>query len=134
MCGIICARTVVDYFYTKDIKTRFSEACVVYTFAQYCGENTVYDYTYVYVTCTYLHAYTVLTGLHLQMQEINKSESKHFVILFRDAGMQYRGLYTYNPDREDVFKIHGVGPNRLIDKMMEKFYKSVQKFVTCRHS
>lgn len=57
------------------------------------------------------------------VEEINKSESKHFVILFRDAGMQYRGLYTYNPDREDVFKIHGVGPNRLLDKMMEKFYK-----------
>jgi calmodulin-regulated spectrin-associated protein len=57
------------------------------------------------------------------MQEISKSEAKHFIILFRDVGMMYRGLYTYNPDREEVFKIHGVGPRQLNDRMMEHFYK-----------
>jgi len=51
-----------------------------------------------------------------------------FVILFRDAGMQYRALYAYNPDDEVanelvVTKIHGTGPKQLSSKSMERFYK-----------
>jgi len=53
-----------------------------------------------------------------------------FVVLFRDAGMQYRGLYAYNPDDEVanevvVTKIHGIGPKQLSSKSMERFYKYV---------
>ncbi|KAG8195834.1 hypothetical protein JTE90_008529 [Oedothorax gibbosus] len=57
------------------------------------------------------------------LEEINRSESKHFLILFRDAGCQFRALYTYNPDREEVTKLFGIGPKNVIDKMMERFYK-----------
>jgi len=51
-----------------------------------------------------------------------------FVVLFRDAGMQYRALYAYNPDDEVanevvVTKIHGTGPKQLSSKSMERFYK-----------
>ena len=61
-------------------------------------------------------------------QEINKSTAIQFVILFRDAGMQYRGLYAYNPDDEVanevvVTKIHGIGPKQLSSKSMERFFK-----------
>ena len=57
------------------------------------------------------------------VQVVNNSEANHFVILFRDAGMTYRGLYTYNIEREEVLKIHGVGPKQLTPKMFERFYK-----------
>ena len=56
---------------------------------------------------------------------ISQSEAKHFLILFRDGGLQYRGLYTYNPEREEVFKIQGVGPKQLNNKAIERFYKWV---------
>jgi len=45
------------------------------------------------------------------------------VILFRDGGQQFKSLYTYDPEREEVLKIHGVGPKQLTDDMMERFYK-----------
>ena len=57
------------------------------------------------------------------MQEINRSDSKHFLILFRDAGCQFRALYTYNPEREEVTKLFGIGPKNITDKMMDRFYK-----------
>ncbi|CAL1284151.1 unnamed protein product [Larinioides sclopetarius] len=57
------------------------------------------------------------------LEEINRSESKHFLILFRDAGCQFRALYTYNPEREEVTKLYGIGPKNVTDKMMERFYK-----------
>jgi len=52
-------------------------------------------------------------------------------VLFRDAGMQYRALYVYNPDDEVanevvVTKIHGTGPKQLSSKSMERFYKYVE--------
>ncbi|CAG9771820.1 unnamed protein product [Ceutorhynchus assimilis] len=36
------------------------------------------------------------------LEEINRSESKHFLILFRDAGCQFRALYSYCPDTEEI--------------------------------
>ncbi|KAJ8321601.1 hypothetical protein KUTeg_000072 [Tegillarca granosa] len=57
------------------------------------------------------------------LEEIAKSDGKHFIILFRDAGCQYRSLYQFNPDTDDVIKIIGVGPKMLTNKMIEKFYK-----------
>ena len=66
-----------------------------------------------------------LLSIPFLAQEISRSESKHFVVLFRDAGLQYRGLYSFNPDKQEVLKIQGVGPRQLSDKMMEKFFKLV---------
>lgn len=37
--------------------------------------------------------------------------------------MQYRGIYAYNPEKEEVVKIHGVGPKVLMEKSMDRFYK-----------
>lgn len=56
-------------------------------------------------------------------QEIERSEGKHFLILFRDAGCQFRALYSYNPETEEVIKLYGIGPRIITDKMMDRFYK-----------
>ena len=65
------------------------------------------------------------------LEEINRSESKHFLILFRDAGCQFRALYSYCPDREDVTKLYGTGPKQVNDRMFDKFFKWVQ-LIVCR--
>lgn len=57
------------------------------------------------------------------LEEIERSEGKHFLILFRDAGCQFRALYSYNPETEEVMKLYGIGPRIITDKMMDKFYK-----------
>ncbi|KAL1491179.1 hypothetical protein ABEB36_011818 [Hypothenemus hampei] len=57
------------------------------------------------------------------LEEINRSESKHFLILFRDAGCQFRALYSYCPDTELVSKLYGTGPKQVNDKMFDKFFK-----------
>ncbi|KAK3579812.1 hypothetical protein CHS0354_021003 [Potamilus streckersoni] len=57
------------------------------------------------------------------LEELAKSDAKHFIILFRDAGCQYRGLYAYNPDVDEISKIHGVGPKHFNNKMIEKYFK-----------
>ncbi|XP_043484313.1 patronin isoform X2 [Leptopilina heterotoma] len=57
------------------------------------------------------------------LDEIARSESKHFLILFRDAGCQFRALYSYCPDRDDITKLYGTGPKQVIDKMFDRFFK-----------
>ncbi|XP_076362125.1 patronin-like isoform X2 [Tachypleus tridentatus] len=57
------------------------------------------------------------------IEAINSSESKHFLILFRDSGCQFRAIYSYNPDQEEVLKLYGTGPKILTDPMMNRFYK-----------
>ncbi|XP_024867470.1 patronin-like isoform X5 [Temnothorax curvispinosus] len=57
------------------------------------------------------------------LEEISRSESKHFLILFRDAGCQFRALYSYCPEREEVAKLYGTGPKQVIDNMFDKFFK-----------
>ncbi|XP_017772472.1 PREDICTED: patronin isoform X3 [Nicrophorus vespilloides] len=56
---------------------------------------------------------------------IAKSEVKHFLLLFRDAGCQFRALYSYSPDMvpERVEKLYGTGPKLVDDKMFDKFFK-----------
>nr|CAD7259678.1 unnamed protein product [Timema shepardi] len=57
-------------------------------------------------------------------EEISRSESKHFLILFRDTGCQFRALYSYCPDRDDeVLKLYGTGPKLVNDRMFDKFFK-----------
>lgn len=59
------------------------------------------------------------------LEEVARSESKHFLILFRDSGCQFRALYSYNPDIEEVFKLYGTGPKQVTDRMFDKFFKCV---------
>lgn len=57
------------------------------------------------------------------LEEIAKSNAKHFIILFRDSSCGYRGLYGFDPDTEDCWKIIGVGPRTVHNDMVEKYFK-----------
>ncbi|XP_076084754.1 calmodulin-regulated spectrin-associated protein 1-B-like isoform X5 [Mytilus galloprovincialis] len=57
------------------------------------------------------------------LEVLEGSEAHHFMILFRDHSCQYRSLYMYYTDTDFMIKLHGVGPNRITNSMIEKFYK-----------
>ena len=57
------------------------------------------------------------------LQVLEGSEGHHFMILFRDHSCQYRSLYMYYADTDFIIKLHGVGPSRITNSMVEKFYK-----------
>ncbi|KAM8934463.1 calmodulin-regulated spectrin-associated protein 1 isoform 2-T2 [Pelodytes ibericus] len=57
------------------------------------------------------------------LDELEKSESNHFIILFRDAGCQFRALYSFYPDSEEIYKLTGTGPKNITKKMIDKLYK-----------
>ena len=57
------------------------------------------------------------------LEEITRSESKNFLVLFRDAGCQFRALYSYCPESEEIIKLYGTGPKVVNDTMFEKFFK-----------
>ncbi|XP_042234616.1 uncharacterized protein LOC121874529 isoform X5 [Homarus americanus] len=63
------------------------------------------------------------TAKHRVLEEIARSESKHFLVLFRDVGCQFRAIYSFNPDTEEVCKLYGTGPKQVNDRMFDKFFK-----------
>ncbi|XP_069186002.1 uncharacterized protein Patronin [Procambarus clarkii] len=63
------------------------------------------------------------TAKHRVLEEIARSESKHFLVLFRDSGCQFRAIYSFNPETEEVFKLYGTGPKQVNDRMFDKFFK-----------
>lgn len=54
---------------------------------------------------------------------MEKSEANNFLILFRDSGCQFRSLYTYYPDSEEITKLAGIGPKTISRKMIDGLYK-----------
>ena len=57
------------------------------------------------------------------MDEIDACDCPHFLVLFRDSKCQFRGLYAYYPDTEEVFKIYGTGPKQVTENMFDKYFK-----------
>ncbi|XP_068105304.1 calmodulin-regulated spectrin-associated protein 1 isoform X2 [Hyperolius riggenbachi] len=57
------------------------------------------------------------------LEELEKCESNHYIILFRDAGCQFRALYSFHPDSEEICKLTGTGPKTINKKMIDKLYK-----------
>ncbi|KAM5145897.1 calmodulin-regulated spectrin-associated protein 1 [Mantella aurantiaca] len=57
------------------------------------------------------------------LDELEKCDSNHYIILFRDAGCQFRALYSYYPDSEEICKLTGTGPKSITKKMIDKLYK-----------
>ncbi|XP_059609006.1 patronin isoform X2 [Phlebotomus argentipes] len=57
------------------------------------------------------------------LEKIARSEAKHFLILFRDAGCQFRALYSFYPESDSIIKLCGTGPSQVDDVMFDKFYK-----------
>ncbi|XP_053138327.1 calmodulin-regulated spectrin-associated protein 1 isoform X2 [Hemicordylus capensis] len=57
------------------------------------------------------------------LEELEKCDANHYIILFRDAGCQFRALYCYHPDAEEIYKLTGTGPKSITKKMIDKLYK-----------
>lgn len=57
------------------------------------------------------------------LDEIEASDARHFIILFRDYHLQYRGVYSYLAETDYIEKIFGQGPSKITEDMIEKYYK-----------
>ncbi|XP_068445647.1 calmodulin-regulated spectrin-associated protein 2a isoform X3 [Clinocottus analis] len=57
------------------------------------------------------------------LEEMEKSEANNFLVLFRDSGCQFRSLYTYCPEMDEITKLTGVGPKSITRKMIDGLYK-----------
>ncbi|KAG1926256.1 calmodulin-regulated spectrin-associated protein [Pimephales promelas] len=57
------------------------------------------------------------------LEEIERCESNHLIILFRDGGCQFRALYVYSPETEEIVKLKGTGPRAISRKMIDRLYK-----------
>ncbi|MXQ88095.1 hypothetical protein E5288_WYG017147 [Bos mutus] len=57
------------------------------------------------------------------LEEMEKSDANNFLILFRDSGCQFRSLYAYCPETEEISKLTGIGPKSVTKKMIEGLYK-----------
>lgn len=57
------------------------------------------------------------------VEEMEKSPANHFLILFRDASCQFRGVYTMNPDTQELVRLAGVGPRSIGSAQVESIYK-----------
>ncbi|XP_075038701.1 calmodulin-regulated spectrin-associated protein 2 isoform X2 [Mixophyes fleayi] len=57
------------------------------------------------------------------LEEMEKSNAHNFLILFRDSGCQFRSVYMYYPETEEINKLIGVGPRSITRKMIEGLYK-----------
>ncbi|XP_061686374.1 calmodulin-regulated spectrin-associated protein 3-like isoform X2 [Syngnathoides biaculeatus] len=57
------------------------------------------------------------------VEEMEKSPAHHFLILFRDASCQFRGVYTANPDTAELARLTGVGPKTISSAQVESMYK-----------
>lgn len=57
------------------------------------------------------------------LEEMEKSGANNFLILFRDSGCQFRSLYMYCPEAEEINKLAGIGPKTISRKMIDGLYK-----------
>ncbi|XP_030228583.1 calmodulin-regulated spectrin-associated protein 2a [Gadus morhua] len=57
------------------------------------------------------------------LEQMEKCEANSFLVLFRDAGCQFRSLYTYCPETDDITKLTGIGPKSINRKMIEGLFK-----------
>ncbi|XP_063304462.1 calmodulin-regulated spectrin-associated protein 3 isoform X2 [Pelobates fuscus] len=57
------------------------------------------------------------------LEDIEKSASNHFLILFRDSSCQFRAVYTFMPETEELTRLAGYGPRTISLAMVEEIYK-----------
>ena len=56
-------------------------------------------------------------------EALAQSDSKHFLLLFRDQKCQYRGLYTWDGQSDTAHRVHGMGPKIVKEEMMSMMFK-----------
>lgn len=61
--------------------------------------------------------------LFVHKKEIEASDERHFIILFRDYHLQYRAIYSYTSETDYIEKVVGVGPAKISEDMVETFFK-----------
>lgn len=54
-----------------------------------------------------------------------KSDSKHFLLLFRDQKCQYRAVYEWDEQSDNCTRLTGNGPKVITEQMMELMFKCV---------
>jgi calmodulin-regulated spectrin-associated protein len=54
---------------------------------------------------------------------MSMSDSKHFLVLFRDHKCQYRGLYTWDQISDTAHRIEGSGPKICREDIMTLMFK-----------
>lgn len=56
--------------------------------------------------------------------ELEKHPSNHYIMLFCDAGCQFRALYYYFPDTKEIYKLTSTGPKSITKKKkkIDKLY------------
>ncbi|KAK6311088.1 hypothetical protein J4Q44_G00191430 [Coregonus suidteri] len=57
------------------------------------------------------------------IDEMERSGANNFLVLFRDTGCQFRSVYSYCPETEEITKLAGIGPKSITAKMIEGLYK-----------
>ncbi|XP_044203551.1 calmodulin-regulated spectrin-associated protein 3-like isoform X1 [Thunnus albacares] len=57
------------------------------------------------------------------VEEMEKSPANHFLILFRDSSCQFRGVYTMNPESQELVRLVGMGPRTISSTQVESIYK-----------
>ncbi|VDN91259.1 unnamed protein product [Brugia pahangi] len=55
--------------------------------------------------------------------ELAKSDSKHFLLLFRDQKCRYLGAYSWDQQSDTAHRIHGRGPNICHESMINLMFK-----------
>ncbi|XP_014060053.2 calmodulin-regulated spectrin-associated protein 3 isoform X1 [Salmo salar] len=57
------------------------------------------------------------------VEEMDKCQANHFLILFRDSSCQFRAIYIMNPETEEMVRLTGIGPRVISPAMVESIYK-----------
>uniref|UniRef100_A0A915I2N9 CKK domain-containing protein n=1 Tax=Romanomermis culicivorax TaxID=13658 RepID=A0A915I2N9_ROMCU len=57
------------------------------------------------------------------LEEFAKSDSKHFLVLFRDQKFQFRAIYSWDQTSINVQKLYGLGPNVCSEQMLQGLFK-----------
>ncbi|KAL0992625.1 hypothetical protein UPYG_G00095930 [Umbra pygmaea] len=57
------------------------------------------------------------------VEEMEKCQANHFLILFRDSSCQFRAVYTMNPETEEMVRLTGIGPRVISIDTVESIYK-----------
>ncbi|XP_030053420.1 calmodulin-regulated spectrin-associated protein 3 [Microcaecilia unicolor] len=57
------------------------------------------------------------------LEEIEKSKANHFLVLFRDTSCQFRAVYTFSAETEELTRLTGFGPRIISSAMIEGIYK-----------
>ncbi|XP_069801649.1 calmodulin-regulated spectrin-associated protein 3 isoform X2 [Dendropsophus ebraccatus] len=57
------------------------------------------------------------------LEDIEKSQANHFLILFRDSSCQFRAVYTFSSETDELTRLAGYGPRSISLSMVEEIYK-----------